>query len=47
MASYGNLWQVNLKYLLLILLRVPGEARGSRFKILLTNIITHSMANYG
>nr|DAJ40288.1 MAG TPA: hypothetical protein [Caudoviricetes sp.]DAS59922.1 MAG TPA: hypothetical protein [Caudoviricetes sp.] len=29
MASYGNLWQVNLKYLLLILLRVSGEARGS------------------
>ena len=47
MASNGNLWQLNLKFLLLILLRVPGEVRGSSFKILLTYIITRSIANYG
>nr|DAQ04528.1 MAG TPA: hypothetical protein [Caudoviricetes sp.] len=35
MATYGNLWQVVLKLLLLILLRVPGEARGSNFKFFL------------
>ena len=39
MASNGNLWQADLKFLLLILLRVTWEVRGSNFKFLL-QIIT-------